>query len=910
MQTVLPSGTLTFVFTDIEGSTRQWESRPAEMREALATHDAVVRAAFERHGGHVFKTVGDAFCCAFADPFEAIEAAADVQRSMNAHDWRPADAIRIRAAIHTGTAQGRDGDYFGPALNRTARLLELTRAGNVLVSETTEKLVRDQLQPGFTLADQGEQMLRDVATAQRVYALSAPGFTANAALPPLAASTPTNLPAELTTFVGRKSELQRLSASILTKRIVTVLGPGGVGKTRFALHFARTMLEKFHGGVWLVDLTALGRIEDLAHEVARAMGARTAAPDPLIDIVRACARQPVLLIVDNSERSVGECAAFVRQALEKTAALTILATSREPLHVPGEQTFVLDPLRLPAAGDTLKVLRSSEAVRLFVERAKEHHAAFELTKENADDVADICRGLDGIPLALELAAARMRALSPHQIRERLSARFKLLAGGTGPDHHRTLRGTIDWSFDLLAKRESSLFARAAVFEGPFTLEAAEEVLASDDCDDVASALSELIEKSFLRSLEETGERRYGFFDTLHAYAWEKLIESGGAQTAGAAHFAYHKALTENASGRSDLQWLGAIESSHRDVLGMLRWGIARKEPCISDLALRLANFWQVRGYLGEGAEFLEQTARAVAADEVRCAATYVRAAALRANLGDYEAGLADAHAALRLYESAEDTSGIAYARVAAAGILGNAGEYSQAEDLLRRALEVYDREASSQIKAQTVANLGIVLTSQERFDEAEAELQRALAMAQEIGVPRLEAWVHGALGNVAENVRDYGRARDRYERCLEKCRHESDATGIATALNRLAHVALADGDAAAAASFVTESLSVAAERRLLLQLAGALDAAAHIACRTDCAAAAKLFGAVDRLREQVHFPLPPAEQRARDAAIDRIKASHPDVHVESQRRHGSELSLEEALRIARAALRPNVRAKR
>ncbi len=471
--TQLPSGTVTFLFTDIEGSTRQWERDAEGMQAALARHDAILRAAIEEHGGVIFKTVGDAFCAAFTSAPRAVAAALSVQGGLREAFPGEGGPSRVRMAVHSGEAEVRDGDYFGRVVNRVARLLAAGHGQQILVSGATRELLLGGLPEDAMLRDLGEHLLKDLERPEHVFQLDHPELPAD--FPPLRSlsALPHNLPQQLTSFVGREREVARLRELLATHRLVTLTGVGGSGKTRLALHVAAEVVDQFPDGVWLVDLSALSDPALVPQTVATALGLReTPGRDPVESLLVHLRTRDLLLVLDNCEHLIEACATWAERALRVVPELRVLATSREALGTVGEVVWPVPLLSVPAVStrspeDLLPEIDRYEAVRLFAERATLVDPGFELTAADARAVVQICRRLDGIPLAIELAAARVRVLAPEQIASRLDDRFRLLAGGgrRALPRHRTLQAAIDWSHDLLEEPERILLRRLAVFSG-------------------------------------------------------------------------------------------------------------------------------------------------------------------------------------------------------------------------------------------------------------------------------------------------------------------------------------------------------------------------------------------------------------------------------------------------------------
>ncbi|HEY7461690.1 MAG TPA: adenylate/guanylate cyclase domain-containing protein, partial [Gemmatimonadota bacterium] len=505
--TDLHSGTVTFLFTDLEGSTQLWERHPKLMPAAVSRHDELLREAVLRHGGHVFKTGGDGFCVAFDRAADALAAALDAQHALASESWGEVGALRARMAVHTGAAEVRDGDYFGAALNRSARLLAIGHGGQVLVSQTTFDLVRDALPADAELRDLGAHRLKDLQRPEQVYQLMHP--TLGADFPALRSleAVPHNLPLQLTSFVGRERELDLLRGQLSGARLLTLTGPAGSGKTRLALQLAAEVLEHYPDGIWFLDLAALTDPALVAQTAASALGLKEqTARSPLDVLADHLKSRRLLLVLDNCEHLIGACAALAERLLRAGPDVRILATSRESLSVAGEVAWPLpplatpDPRRLPEY-QPADALTQYEAVRLFIDRALLVQPTFAVTNANAPAVAQVCQQLEGIPLAIELAAARVKVMTVEQIAARLSDRFRLLTGGgrMATARHQTLRAAIDWSYDLLSEPERLLLRRLSVFAGGWTLEAAEAVCAGEGIEgwEVLDLQTHLVDKSLV-----------------------------------------------------------------------------------------------------------------------------------------------------------------------------------------------------------------------------------------------------------------------------------------------------------------------------------------------------------------------------------------------------------------------------
>ena len=558
-----PSGTVSFLFTDVEGSTRLWDEHPAAMREALARHDEILRSAIEDRGGYVFSTAGDAFSAAFTRAGDAAGAAVAAQLALWGEPW-PVDAqLRVRMGVHTGEAHERDGDYFGAAVNRAARLMALGHGGQVLLSSAVVELARDDLPDAVGLLSLGEHELRGLSRPESVFQLT--GVGPSDSFPPLRSGVEQrgNLPTSVTSFVGRADDLKELGATVSDTgtRLVTLTGPGGVGKTRLAIETGWHVVDEFSDGAWMVELAPVADPESVVAAVADALDVRpqqdTSMTEAIVDRLRG---QQALVIVDNCEHVLAVVAGLVNEIVHASSTVTLLATSREPLGVSGERVWSVRSLDA-----------ALEGAELFGERATAADRAFDLD-EHRFAVEQLCEQLDGIPLAIELAAARVRSLSPEVMIDRIDDRFRLLRAGrhgVGHERHRTLRATVDWSYRLLDDLERTLFDRLSVFAGSFDLGAAEAVCADDEVIDeldVLDVLGSLVDKSLAVPTRTTGSDRYLLLETLRQYGEEQLSERGELTDLRDRHLDHYGRLatrareqfegTENSIGRAvfDTEW--------------------------------------------------------------------------------------------------------------------------------------------------------------------------------------------------------------------------------------------------------------------------------------------------------------------------------------------------------------------
>ncbi len=514
------------LFTDIEGSTALWETEPAAMSAALSRHDVLLRSTIEEHGGRVFKTVGDAFCAVFASAYNAVAASVVIQRLLREEVWPAAVELRVRMAVHAGECEQRDDDFFGPTVNRIARILAIGHGGQVLLSSTAAELVASRAPPDVTVVDLGEHRLKDLGRREHVFEVCFPGQASD--FPPLRSlGNPQlrhNLPEQWSSFIGRDSELAQLHELLARCRLVTLVGPGGTGKTRLALQAVAERIDSTPDGVWLVELAPVGEPSNVDSAIADTLGVREQPGRPRLgSVVEALEDRQLVVLLDNCEHVIEAAAEIVDALLRRCAGVTLVATSREPLQIDGEHVFHVDPLTTPSSTTSVE---ESDAVRLLVDRAQHHSQDFSPGNEDPEIVASLVRRLDGIPLAIELAAARLGSMSLIDIHERLDQRFRLLDGGSRAalPRQRTLRALIDWSYELLTNDEQLVLQRLTVFPSTWTLAAAESIVSDENVPraDVASVHDSLVAKNLVQRVDGATGTRYRLLDTVHAYATEKL----------------------------------------------------------------------------------------------------------------------------------------------------------------------------------------------------------------------------------------------------------------------------------------------------------------------------------------------------------------------------------------------------
>jgi predicted ATPase/class 3 adenylate cyclase len=618
----LPSGTVTFLFTDIQGSTPLWEQVPAAMQVAIAQHHLILRQAIESNGGTVYQIIGDAFQAAFRLASQALDAALDAQRALKAASWpEPTGQLAVRMGIHTGSAEidpNDDAPYaVSHTLNRAARIMSVGHGGQILVSQETAYLTSRELPDQVHFKDLGEHHLKGMSHKEHIYQLVAPDLAQSFPTLVSSAASPHNLPAQLTSFVGRMQEMREVCDLIDQHRLVTLVGPGGTGKTRLLLRVAEEKLDQFSQGVWFAELAGLSNPELVPRTILSVFGLQESPNRPLLEQIQDYLyERQLLLLLDNCEHMISECVALSETLLRSCPKLRILASSREAFGISGETTYHVPSLSVPDLRypPSMEEIAQYTAVHLFIERAASVKPGFVITQTNAKPIAQICHRLDGIPLAIELAAARVAVMDVEQIAARLDNRFRLLTGGsrTALPRQQTLRASIDWSYSLLTEQERLLLLRLSVFYGGWTLDLAEEVCGFDGLDefDLIEGLAQLANKSLILVESKSGATRYRMLETIRQYANEKLLDSDQSEMVRDRHLAAFVRLAWKAEphlrSHQQVEWLDRLETEIDNLRSALAWGM---EGNVID-GLRLATsiywFWHIRGYRVEGEQWLER----------------------------------------------------------------------------------------------------------------------------------------------------------------------------------------------------------------------------------------------------------------------------------------------------------------
>ena len=905
----------TFLFTDIEGSTRLWELSPAHMAEALSRHDLLLRRAVERSGGNVFKTLGDGICAVFDEAASAICAAFDGQCALLAERWPVDTPLTVRMALHTGAAERIGNDYFGSTLNRVARLLAIGHGKQILVSRATADAVAACLPSDVSLLDRGTHRLKDLQESEHVFQLCHAQLPAEFPALRSLSTHVNNLPQQLTSFVGRTGELAELKGLLNRHRFVTLTGAGGCGKTRLALQLAADLLESYPDGIWFVELASLADPGLLPQTVASALGVIERRPESytkvIIDHLRA---RRAFLVLDNAEHLLGACASFVDDVLKSCPQVVALITSREPLSVTGEAIYRVPSLAVPdpKRHTDPQTLSQFESVQLFVARARMQRPDFDLTCENAPAVATICQRLDGIPFALELAAARLRSMFVDEVSRRLDERFHLLSVGarTALPRHKTLRSLIDWSYDLLSNAEQTLLCRMSVFAGGCTLDAVGKVCAGDVLnEDVIDIVYSLVDKNLLIAEQRAEATRYRQLETIRAYAQDRLLERGETSLYRQRHCCYFAALAAEAesrlTGASQKEWLDRLDTEHDNLRQALAWSSSRTTERLSGLriATALSRFWSVRGYVGEGRRWLDLFMNDPAMRE-QAPETTARArdgaGRLARQQSDYSAAKMHYEESLALFRRCNDERGVADVLNNLGVMATDVGDHVTARALFEQSLGIRRRLGDAGLIATSINNLGLYAFERGDHSTARSLLSESLQILREVGDQRGVASALGNLGNVAREQGDLLASQQLFDQSLDMYRLLGDTLGIAWASAGLAEAARAQGRLAEARDLYKESLRLFHElgdRRLVAET---LESVAHVTFALDAAqCAARLWGAAQRLREDIGAVAPDRDKVRYDEQVAAArKASSDSALFERNWREGREMNMDQAVRYA------------
>ncbi len=873
----LPTGTVTFLFSDIQDSTRLWEQFPQAMQPALASHDALLKDAITSNLGHVVKTTGDGAMAVFTTAQDGLNAAIAAQRGLQAVTQEP--HIHVRMSLHTAEAELRAGDYYGQAVNRAARLMSVGHGGQVLLSGTTAQVLRDQLPEGASLLDLGEHALKGLSRPEQIFQLVLPDLPGE--FPPLASSqtTSNNLPVQLTSFIGREKEITETKALLNSARLVTLTGTGGTGKTRLSIEVGTQELERFPDGVWMVELATLSDPAQILPTLAHVLGLRESSFSPLATLVtQNLHSKTLLLILDNCEHLVAACARLADDLLRTCTRLKLLTNSREALGIAGEMVY-----RIPSLAET-------ESTRLFVERARAANAHFKLTDANAAAIAQVCSHLDGIPLAIELAAARTRLLSPDQIAAHLDDRFKLLTGGsrTALPRQQTLRALIDWGYDLLSPEECALLRRLSVFSGGWTYPAAEFICPDQD---VLDLLEQLVNKSLVVVDElEDGSMRYHLLETIRQYALQKLQETGEQDEAHERHASYFLQLSKEVEPRLYTQVTGELVNSLERELdnfqAALEWLMDHDIDSALQIMYSLQLLWIMNTNQSRGKTLAQMVIERAEEKPLREGETprqrKLMIARAMSSLIAGQLSLGETH---HIPELAAKCAGYALeggdmglaARALAYQCIGSlsVGETRGIDEVARQAL-AYARESGDQFVLGL--SLGVtgeyMLTTGEDPEQAHAYAREGIAILEKAGFKWYLALIMLGIGIAAKYRGDYQTARENLQKVLPLFQEMGDSQPVAMIRSEFAHMDRYEGRLDQAEAAYRQTLPAWQKLGQQAAVANQLETLAFIAiAHSQNERAARLLGAAEALREKIDIPMSHFEQVEYDRQVQTLRQS-------------------------------------
>ena len=948
----LPSGTVTFLFTDIEGSTKLAQKYPDRWETLRERHHSILQSAMDVHNGYVFQIIGDAFCVAFHTASDAVRAATKAQTDLYTEHWGDLP-IKVRMGIHTGQAQLQEaGDYHGYlAMSRVQRLMSAGSGGQVLISAAAQELLLEDLPHTVSLRDLGKRMLKDLIRPEHIYQLIIANLPVD--FPPIKTldAYRHNLPTQLTSFIGREKEIEAIKQAILDHRLVTLTGVGGTGKTRLSLQVAADLLDQFPDGVWFVELAPITNPDLIPQTILSAFGVVDQPGLTLLQLLLDYLHEKTLLIIlDNCEHLIQASAALADKLLNHASSLKIMATSREALGVKGEMSWHVPSLSLPDLKHLPSVegLSQYEAVSLFIDRAILAQPHFMVTKENAPAIAQICFRLDGIPLAIELAAARVKALSADQIAKRLDDRFRLLTGGsrTALERHQTLRAAIDWSYNLLSEQEKILFCRLSVFMGGCTLEAAEQVCGQEDGGfDVLDLLSQLVDKSLVNTKASGNDTRYFMLETTRQYAREKLFDSNEGETLHDRHADYFLALAEQAgrefSGPHQLEWINAVETEFDNYRTAFEWTISSGH---TENAARLFNglnfVSRVRGHMSELSEWFEKIIALPDIEQFSLHHAKVlngigswewlegkisearfhlsKARSILMELGvDGEAELAWtlswlgivtrmegtdlveagrlAQEASRLHQKWGDQTGEAFAALTL-GTIHRDLKLPIAKQTLAHSLELYSRLEDSWGMARASQFLGVAFLDVREFEKARKYMEQDLLLDEKLD---FKAGISGALENLADLYRaqgDFIQAEQYYQKSIQVV----SELGLSPAysLYGLSMIALEQNDYELAIKRFIEVFYLTRNRTEKMSACDFLmGMAATSAGHNQPERSAKLYGAAQAILDTVDYKFPGDDRSEFESHIQRAREQLQE-RFESFVEEGRSMSLEQAIAFA------------
>lgn len=882
------------------------------MGKALERHDELLTSAILEHGGYVFKKMGDAHCAAFRTSPDAVAAALAAQRALRDADFTAVNGLRVRMALHTGYAEERDRDYFGPTVNRVARLLAIGHGGQVLVSSAAADLAQAELPAHTTLRSLGGHRLKDLAHPENVFQLVATGLPAD--FPPLRSldSLPNNLPLQVTSFLGRDADVAEVKTLLARTRLLTLTGTGGVGKTRLALQAGAELLDRHPDGVWFIDLAGLQDPELVVSEAATVLGVRVGSDRSLTDsLVYALKPKRTLIIFDNCEHVVVAAAQLVSSIIKGAPQVRVMATSREGLGIAGEVIHRVNTLAVPPGGTDLSPEAALQhgAVALFVDRATAANTRFTLTAADAPIVADICRSLDGIPFAIELAAARVKVMSVAHLQERLKERFRILTGGdrTALPRQQTMRALVDWSYNLLSERERAIFNRVGVFAGGWTLEAAAEVCADDSIEswEILDLVSSLVDKSLVVVELADRNERYRLLDSTWQYALEKLNETGEAERINRRHAEYFLRRAQAADKVWQVtptdQWVAALRPEIDNFRAALGWSLSKKADIEIGATLQatLTELWFYTGLAPEGRRWTRLSLELLGDSKPTPVTAKLWLGESRlANLTGSRGGLESSQTALSHAQTVEDDALLAKAQVGLGFAFARAGRLDDSVQEYTKGLPGLKRAGHKKQVARCLLWWAITHVVRGEPEAAKQKFAEALTVAKGLADTEITNLVLGNLGELDFQQGHVDTAISYCEEVLENRRLTGTTVGNANTWANLTAYRLASGDHAGCRLAARCAFDVGRQHETIL-IAFAIQHLCVIAAREGKAPlAARLLGYVEKVVLAAEFVREPTEKWSYGELMRALREKLSDDEIAALGAEGATWNEEQAIEAA------------
>ncbi len=913
----------TFLFTDLENSTPLWEKCPEEMQKASARHDELLRQIIEEHGGRVIKTTGDGFHAVFSSPVDGVAATLAGQQVISSEPWpEETGPLKVRMGLHTGQGRERGGDYYGVDVNLAARIMGLGHGGQILLSETTVSLVQKSLPEDCSLLDLDQHRLKGIAANQHIFQLCHPTLLSD--FPPLKslAAYKHNLHRQLSTFIGREKEMAEVKLLLEDTRLLTLLGPGGTGKTRLMLQVAEEVIDNYPDGVWLVELASLTDPDLIPERVAGTLNVQEQPGRRLLDtLTEYLRRKELLLLLDNVEHLVAESAQFAEHLLDNCPKLNILVTGREALFIAGEITLQIPSLSLPLKNEeqSWETIGNSEGVQLFLDRGRAVSPDFRLTRANAAAIAEIVRRLDGIPLALELAAARLRMLTAQQIAERLNDRFRLLTGGrrTALPRQQTLQALIDWSWNLLDETERALLRRLSVFSGGWTLEAAQAVAGFDPLDEFAvfDGLEQLINKSLVTVQKALPTKvRYGMLESIRQYAQDKLIAAGEAAALHEKHVDYFVSLVdaygEEGFARDYYAWRSRLALEGDNLRAVMDWIVEDRPALTLHFVGMLHQFetgWmhyrEARSWLQPAVEQAQQRLDDQSADIDMT--DFIRALQAYGWLLVIHGKMMEGHAILdeciQLAREHEQFRIMAFTL----GMKAQAMVTTVTWDIIERMNEaiVLCRRNDYEIELlMLLFSAGQAYLTKGELEKGEEHLVEAINKLKHFDIPSMNAWAYIAQAQMAIAYQDFAEAKKHLLLAVDTYDKLGDQRMAVTARSMLAHIYRNEGKIDDAVSLYRQTILAWQEQGHQSAVAHQLECFAYIAiAEQQYETAAQLLGAANKARERLNAQSTDSQEIAElEQAMSQLEAEMGTSKSNQKISQGERMSLDEAVALALA----------